>query len=388
MSDAYARRGVSAAKEDVHFAIRNLDAGLYPRAFCKVVPDLLAGDPNHCLIMHADGAGTKSSLAYMYWKETGDISVWRGIAQDAIVMNLDDMACAGATGDFLFSNTIGRNKFLVTREVLSEILGGMEDVFSMLRPFKINAINTGGETADVGDLVRTIIFDATAICRMPRHRVITNEGIRAGDLIVGLASSGKATYETAYNSGISSNGLTLARHAVLDSAYAGKYPESFDPQLDPEVAYSGKVQLGQPCPGTEMNVGQALLSPTRTYLPVVNEVLENHRRHVHGMVHCTGGGQTKCLKFVEGMHIIKDNLFAVPPVFSLIQSAGGISWEEMYKVFNMGHRLEIYTDEAGAEALIEVSKSFGIDAQVVGRCEAAASNQLTLHTPYGVFTYS
>lgn len=388
MSDAYARRGVSAAKEDVHFAIRNLDAGLYPRAFCKVVPDLLAGDPNHCLIMHADGAGTKSSLAYMYWKETGDISVWRGIAQDAIVMNLDDMACAGATGDFLFSNTIGRNKFLVTREVLSEILGGMEDVFSMLRPFKINAINTGGETADVGDLVRTIIFDATAICRMPRHRVITNEGIRAGDLIVGLASSGKATYETAYNSGISSNGLTLARHAVLDSAYAGKYPESFDPQLDPEVAYSGKVQLGQPCPGTEMNVGQALLSPTRTYLPVVNEVLENHRRHVHGMVHCTGGGQTKCLKFVEGMHIIKDNLFAVPPVFSLIQSAGGISWEEMYKVFNMGHRLEIYTDEAGAEALIEVSKSFGIDAQVVGRCEAAESNQLTLHTPYGVFTYS
>jgi phosphoribosylformylglycinamidine cyclo-ligase len=388
MSDAYARRGVSAAKEDVHFAIRNLDAGLYPRAFCKVVPDLLAGDPNHCLIMHADGAGTKSSLAYMYWKETGDISVWRGIAQDAIVMNLDDMACAGATGDFLFSNTIGRNKFLVTREVLSEILGGMEDVFSMLRPYKINAINTGGETADVGDLVRTIIFDATAICRMPRHRVITNEGIRAGDLIVGLASSGKATYETAYNSGISSNGLTLARHAVLDSAYAGKYPESFDPQLDPEVAYSGKVQLGQPCPGTEMNVGQALLSPTRTYLPLVNEVLENHRRHVHGMVHCTGGGQTKCLKFVEGMHIIKDNLFAVPPVFSLIQSAGGISWEEMYKVFNMGHRLEIYTDEAGAEALIEVSKSFGIDAQVVGRCEAAESNQLTLHTPYGVFTYS
>ena len=388
MSDAYARRGVSAAKEDVHFAIRNLDAGLYPRAFCKVVPDLLAGDPNHCLIMHADGAGTKSSLAYMYWKETGDISVWRGIAQDAIVMNLDDMACAGATGDFLFSNTIGRNKFLVTREVLSEILGGMEDVFSMLRPYKINAINTGGETADVGDLVRTIIFDATAICRMPRHRVITNEGIRAGDLIVGLASSGKATYETVYNSGISSNGLTLARHAVLDSAYAGKYPESFDPQLDPEVAYSGKVQLGQPCPGTEMNVGQALLSPTRTYLPVVNEVLENHRRHVHGMVHCTGGGQTKCLKFVEGMHIIKDNLFAVPPVFSLIQSAGGISWEEMYKVFNMGHRMEIYTDEAGAEALIEVSKSFGIDAQVVGRCEAAESNQLTLHTPYGVFTYS
>lgn len=388
MSDAYARRGVSAAKEDVHFAIRNLDAGLYPRAFCKVVPDLLAGDPHHCLIMHADGAGTKSSLAYMYWKETGDISVWRGIAQDAIVMNLDDMACAGATGDFLFSNTIGRNKFLVTREVLSEILGGMEDVFSMLRPYNINAINTGGETADVGDLVRTIIFDATAICRMPRHRVITNEGIRAGDLIVGLASSGKATYETAYNSGISSNGLTLARHAVLDSAYAGKYPESFDPQLDPEVAYSGKVQLGQPCPGTELNVGQALLSPTRTYLPVVNEVLENHRRHVHGMVHCTGGGQTKCLKFVEGMHIIKDNLFAVPPVFSLIQSAGGISWEEMYKVFNMGHRLEIYTDEAGAEALIEVSKSFGIDAQVVGRCEAAESNQLTLHTPHGVFTYS
>ncbi len=388
MSDAYARRGVSAAKEDVHFAIRNLDAGLYPRAFCKVVPDLLAGDPNHCLIMHADGAGTKSSLAYMYWKETGDISVWRGIAQDAIVMNLDDMACAGATGDFLFSNTIGRNKFLVTREVLSEILGGMEDVFSMLRPYKINAINTGGETADVGDLVRTIIFDATAICRMPRHRVITNEGIRAGDLIVGLASSGKATYETVYNSGISSNGLTLARHAVLDSAYAGKYPESFDPQLDPEVAYSGKVQLGQPCPGTEMNVGQALLSPTRTYLPVVNEVLENHRRHVHGMVHCTGGGQTKCLKFVEGMHIIKDYLFAVQPVFSLIQSAGGISWEEMYKVFNMGHRMEIYTDEAGAEALIEVSKSFGIDAQVVGRCEAAESNQLTLHTPYGVFTYS
>ncbi len=374
----YAKRGVSAGKEDVHFAISQLDEGLYPNAFCKILPDLAGGDEAYCTLMHADGTGTKSSLAYLYWRETGDLSVWRSLAQDALVMNLDDMLCAGATGPFLFSNTIGRNAFRIPREVLAEILAGMEEVFAMLREFGIEAVNTGGETADVGDLVRTLIFDATAYARMLRTEVITNEGIRAGDVIVGLASAGQATYETSYNSGIGSNGLTNARHDVLKKDYATRYPETFDAQVPAELVYRGTYGLEDAFEDAPLPVGKLLLSPTRTYLPLMVQVLARYRGQIHGLIHCTGGGQTKCMKFVDGLHVIKDHLFTPPPVFGLIQQASGASWREMYQVFNMGHRLEIFTDPDTAHALIELAGTFGIEAQVVGHCEAAAENKLTL----------
>ncbi|MDX2247077.1 MAG: AIR synthase-related protein [Bacteroidia bacterium] len=379
MSNNYARRGVSSAKEDVHFAIRNLNKGLYPRAFCKVIPDLAGGDPDWCNIMHADGAGTKSSLAYLYWKETGDISVWRGIAQDAIVMNLDDMLCAGATNHFLFSNTIGRNKFVIPGEVLSEVIAGMEECFDMLRAYGIEVENTGGETADIGDLVKTLVHDATAFCRLPRKEVISNEQIQAGDVIVGLASFGKAIYEKEYNSGIGSNGLTNARHDVLKHDYAVRYPESFDAAMPSDLVYSGKYLLTDTVKDAPLPVGKLLLSPTRTYLPVMKEVLDKCRESIHGLIHCTGGGQTKCMKFVEGLHIVKDNLFPIPPVFRIVQECSGVSLKEMYQVLNMGHRLEIYTDIKTAATIIEIAAAYGIEAQIIGRCEAAETNRLTVN---------
>ncbi len=378
MSDNYARRGVSAGKEDVHFAIKNLDKGLFPNAFCKILPDLLGEDDRYCSIMHADGAGTKSSLAYLYWKETGDASVWRGIAQDALVMNFDDMLCAGATGPFLFSNTIGRNPFHVDRSVLSEILQGMEDVFSMLRQHDILAVNTGGETADVGDVVRTLIFDATATTRLPRAKVITNQGIAPGDVIVGLASFGQASYESRYNSGIGSNGLTNARHDLLHHDYAAQYPESYSPQVPDELVYAGPHRLTDRVPETGLDVGKLLLSPTRTFLPVMKPMLDEHRKQIHGLIHCTGGGQTKVLKFVREGHIIKDHLFETPPIFRMIQTASGATWREMYQVFNMGHRLEVYTDEATAEKIIIQAKRFHVAAQVVGRVEKSSHKRLTI----------
>lgn len=378
MSSNYAKRGVSAGKEDVHFAIKNLDKGLYPRAFCKVSPDRMGGDPDWCNIMHADGAGTKSSLAYLYWKETGDLSVWRGIVQDAVVMNLDDMLCAGATSGFLFSNTIGRNKFLVGKDVLAEMLNGMEDFFEMLRSHDIAIESTGGETADVGDLVRTLIMDATAFCRMPRSRVVTNENIQAGDVVLGLASFGQTTYETEYNSGIGSNGLTNARHDMLHHDYAQKYPESYDAAVPDSLIYAGPHRLTDVEPETGMPIGKLLLSPTRTYLPLMKKVLDQHFDKIHGLIHCTGGAQTKCLKFVDGLHIVKDNLFPTPPIFRLIQQASGASWEEMYQVLNMGHRLEIYTDADTAAYIADMAAEYRIEARLVGRCEAAEQNKLTI----------
>ncbi len=378
MSDSYARRGVSADKADVHFAIQNLDKGLYPNAFCKILPDLMAGDPNFCTIMHADGAGTKSSLAYLYWKETGDLSVWKGIAQDGIVMNLDDMLCAGAVGPFMFSNTIGRNAFYVDRSVLAAILEGMEEVFELLRSHGIDAVNTGGETADVGDLVRTLVYDATAIARLPRQEVITNEAIQPGDVIVGLASYGKASYESQYNSGIGSNGLTNARHDSLAHEYAAKYPESFDANIPQELVYSGPHRLTDPVEGTPLDVGRLLLSPTRTFLPIMKPILASHRDKIHGLIHCTGGGQTKVMKFVQNLHVIKDQLLPTPPVFQLIQAASGTDWKEMYQVFNMGHRLEVYTDEKTAQLIMDQANRFEVEAQIIGRCEAADNNRLTI----------
>ncbi|MEL6732864.1 MAG: AIR synthase related protein [Bacteroidota bacterium] len=378
MSSNYAKRGVSADKEDVHYAIRNLDKGLYPKAFCKILPDRVGGDEAYANIMHADGAGTKSSLAYIYWKETGDLSVWRGIAQDAIVMNLDDMLCAGATESFLFSNTIGRNPFYVSRDVLAEVLEGMESFFDMLREHGIQAENTGGETADVADLVRTLIHDATAFARLPRKHVITNEDIQPGDVILGLASFGQTTYEDRYNAGMGSNGLTNARHDVLHKIYAEKYPESFSPKVPQDLVYSGKHELTDALEGTPINVGQALLSPTRTYLPLMKNVLDPYRDKIHGLIHCTGGGQTKVMKFVENLHIVKDNLFDTPPLFQLIQQSSQASWKEMYQVFNMGHRLEIYTDEETAKAIIDMAGTYQIEAQIIGRCLEAPKNKLTI----------
>ncbi|MEL6632020.1 MAG: AIR synthase related protein [Bacteroidota bacterium] len=378
MSSNYAKRGVSADKEDVHYAIRNLDKGLYPKAFCKILPDRVGGDEAYANIMHADGTGTKSSLAYIYWKETGDLSVWRGIAQDAIVMNLDDMLCAGATESFLFSNTIGRNPFYVSRDVLAEVLEGMESFFDMLREHGIQAENTGGETADVADLVRTLIHDATAFARLPRKHIITNEDIQPGDIILGLASFGQTTYEDRYNAGMGSNGLTNARHDVLHKIYAEKYPESFSPKVPQDLVYSGKHELTDALEGTPINVGQALLSPTRTYLPLMKNVLDPYRDKIHGLIHCTGGGQTKVMKFVENLHIVKDNLFDTPPLFQLIQQSSQASWKEMYQVFNMGHRLEIYTDEETAKAIIDMAGTYQIEAQIIGRCLEAPKNKLTI----------
>lgn len=381
------QRGVSASKEDVHKAIANLDKGLFPQAFCKISPDILGGDADYCNIMHADGAGTKSSLAYLYWKETGDISVWRGIAQDAVVMNTDDLICVGATDKMLLSSTIGRNKNLIPGEVIAEIINGTEEVLQMLRDNGIGIYSTGGETADVGDLVRTIIVDSTVIGRMKRSDVISNGNIQAGDVIIGLASDGRANYETTYNGGMGSNGLTSARHDVLGKYLANKYPESFDSSVPSDLVYSGSRTLTEAVPGTPLNVGQLILSPTRTYAPVVKALLTELRPHLHGMVHCSGGAQTKVMHFVNNVHVIKDNLFPIPPLFDLIQKESGTSFQEMYQVFNMGHRLEVYANPAHADEIIRISQSFGIPAQIVGRVEASATKKLTISSPYGEFIY-
>lgn len=386
-SDRYMQRGVSASKEDVHKAIANLDKGLFPQAFCKISPDILGGDADYCNIMHADGAGTKSSLAYLYWKETGDISVWRGIAQDAVVMNTDDLICVGATDKMLLSSTIGRNKNLIPGEVIAEIINGTEEVLQMLRDNGIGIYSTGGETADVGDLVRTIIVDSTVIGRMKRSDVISNGNIQAGDVIIGLASDGRANYETTYNGGMGSNGLTSARHDVLGKYLANKYPESFDSSVPSDLVYSGSRTLTEAVPGTPLNVGQLILSPTRTYAPVVKALLTELRPHLHGMVHCSGGAQTKVMHFVNNVHVIKDNLFPIPPLFDLIQKESGTSFQEMYQVFNMGHRLEVYANPAHADEIVRISQSFGIPAQIVGRVEASATKKLTISSPYGEFIY-
>ena len=390
MTDRYAQRGVSASKEDVHNAIAQLDKGLFPKAFCKIVPDTLAGDPDFCTIMHADGAGTKSSLAYLYWRETGDLSVWRGIAQDAVVMNTDDLICVGATGPMLLSSTIGRNKNLVPGEVIAEIINGTEEVLQMLRNHGVDIYSTGGETADVGDLVRTVIVDSTVIARMRRDQVISNDQIQPGDVIVGLASFGQATYETAYNGGMGSNGLTSARHDVLAHDLADRYPESFDPAIDRNLIYSGSKQLTDMVTvGTNqhVNVGQLILSPTRTYAPVAKVLLDELRSQIHGMVHCSGGAQTKVLHFVDNMHIVKNSLFPIPPLFRLIQAESGTDWQEMYKVFNMGHRLEIYLPETHAQRVIDVAQSFNIDAQVIGHVEAYQGKRVTIQSEVGEFVY-
>ncbi|GAB4040686.1 AIR synthase related protein [Spirosoma jeollabukense] len=389
MTDRYAQRGVSASKEDVHNAIAQLDKGLFPKAFCKIVPDTLAGDPDFCTIMHADGAGTKSSLAYLYWRETGDLSVWKGIAQDAVVMNTDDLICVGATGPMLLSSTIGRNKNLVPGEVIAEIIKGTEEVLQMLRDHGVEIYSTGGETADVGDLVRTIIVDSTVIARMRRDQVISNDRIQPGDVVVGLASFGQATYETVYNGGMGSNGLTSARHDVLAHYLAAKYPESFDPAVDKSLIYSGSKELTDTLPSVPdgTTVGQLILSPTRTYAPVAKVLLDELRPQIHGMVHCSGGAQTKVLHFVDNLHIIKDNLFPIPPLFRLIQAESGTSWQEMYKVFNMGHRLEVYLSEAYAQQVIDVAHSFGIEAQVIGRVEAYEGKRVTIQSEVGSFIY-
>ncbi len=387
MQDRYSQRGVSASKEDVHKAIEKLDKGLFPQAFCKISPDFLGGDPDFCNIMHADGAGTKSALAYLYWKETGDLSVWKGIAQDAIVMNTDDLLCVGCTDKMLLSSTIGRNKNLIPAEVIAALINGTEEVLQMLRDNGIGINSTGGETADVGDLVRTIIVDSTLIARMKRSEIISNHTIKAGDVIVGLSSFGQATYEDTYNGGMGSNGLTSARHDVLGHYLADKYTESFDPAVPANLVYSGSKNLTDAVENTSLNVGQLILSPTRTYLPVAKVFLEELRPYIHGMVHCSGGAQTKVLHFVDKLHIIKDNLFPIPPLFQLIQAESGTSWQEMYKVFNMGHRLEVYMDEQHAQTLIQIAESFGIAAQIVGRVEASDVKKVTIKSEFGEFGY-
>lgn len=382
----YNLRGVSAGKEDVHNAIKNVDKGLFPQAFCKIVPDTLSGDEDYCIVMHADGAGTKSSLAYMYWKETGDLSVWKGIAQDALIMNIDDLLCVGATDKILLSSTIGRNKNLVSGEVISAIINGTEELLETLREQGIGINSTGGETADVGDLVRTIIVDSTVVCRMKREDVISNHNIQDGDVIVGLASFGQATYETEYNGGMGSNGLTSARHDVFNKTLAEKYPESFDPSVPKDLVYSGSKGLTD-ATDSPLNAGKLVLSPTRTYAPVIKQILDAHRNEIHGMVHCSGGAQTKVLHFVDDVHIIKDNLFPIPPLFKLIQEESKTDWKEMYKVFNMGHRMEIYVPQEVANEIIAISKSFNIDAQIVGRVEENKGKKLTINSPYGTFEY-
>jgi phosphoribosylformylglycinamidine cyclo-ligase len=392
MSDnRYNQRGVSAGKEDVHNAIKNIDKGIFPQAFCKIIPDILGNDDAYCNIMHADGAGTKSSLAYIYWKETGDISVWKGIAQDAIIMNLDDLLCVGATDHILLSSTIGRNKNLIPGEVIAEIINGTEEILANLREMGINIYSTGGETADVGDLVRTIIVDSTVTCRMKREDVISNHTIQAGDVIVGLSSSGQATYESEYNGGMGSNGLTSARHDVFNKSISSKFPESFDPAVPFDLVFSGQKTLTDLViieDNLAVTAGKLVLSPTRTYAPVIKKILDQYRKQIHGMVHCSGGAQTKVLHFIENLHIIKDNLFPIPPLFTLIQEQSGTHWEEMYKVFNMGHRMEIYVPQEIALDIIEISQSFGIDAQIVGRVESAAQKQVTIRSEKGEFVYN
>ena len=388
MSDIrYNLRGVSASKEDVHNAIKNVDKGLYPRAFCKIIPDILGGDPDYCNIMHADGAGTKSSLAYLYWRETGDLSVWKGIAQDALIMNIDDLLCVGATDNILVSSTIGRNKLLVPGEVISAIINGTEELLQSLRSMGVNAYSTGGETADVGDLVRTIIVDSTVTCRMRRADVINNADIAAGDVIVGLASYGQANYESAYNGGMGSNGLTSARHDVFGKYLAEKYPESFDAAVPDELIYSGGMSLTDPVDGVTVDAGKLVLSPTRTYAPVIKRILDRMRHDIHGMVHCSGGAQTKVMHFVERKHVIKDNMFDVPPLFNLIQKQSGTDWAEMYKVFNMGHRMEIYLAPEHAQTVIDIAAGFGIEAKVIGRVEESDTNRLTIISDKGTFEY-
>lgn len=387
MNERYIQRGVSASKEDVHNAIKNVDKGLFPSAFCKIIPDILGGDPEYCNIMHADGAGTKSSLAYMYWRETGDLSVWRGIAQDALIMNIDDLLCVGAVDNILVSSTIGRNKLLVPGEVISAIINGTEELLAELRSWGVNAYSTGGETADVGDLVRTIIVDSTVTCRMRRDEVIDNGRIAGGDVIVGLASYGQATYEHGYNGGMGSNGLTSARHDVLDHSLAGKYPESYDAAVPEELVYSGSCRLTDPIAGTPLDAGQLILSPTRTYAPIIKQILDEMRPRIHGMVHCSGGAQTKVLHFVKGKRIIKDNLFPIPPLFELIHRESGTPASEMYKVFNMGHRMELYVAPEDAERIIAISRSYGVEAQIVGRVEEAETNSLLIRSPWGDLTY-
>ena len=383
----YDLRGVSASKEDVHNAIKNVDKGLYPKAFCKIIPDYLGGDDEYCNIMHADGAGTKSSLAYVYWRETGDMSVWKGIAQDALIMNIDDLLCVGATDNILLSSTIGRNKHLIPGDVIAAIINGTEELLAELKEMGVTIHSTGGETADVGDLVRTIIVDSTVTCRMKRADVINNANIRGGDVIVGLSSCGTATYEKGYNGGMGSNGLTSARQDVFAKYLADKYPESYDAAVPTELVYSGNVALTDSVEGAPINAGQLVLSATRTYAPVIKKILDEMRPKIHGMVHCSGGAQTKIMHFVTDKHVIKDNLFPIPPLFKLIQEQSGTDWKEMYKVFNMGHRMEIYLAPEDAERVIEISKSFNIDAQIVGRVEDAAQNSLTIISPYGTFEY-
>jgi len=388
MSDQrYNQRGVSASKEDVHNAIKNIDKGLYPKAFCKIIPDMLGGDPEYCNIMHADGAGTKSSLAYMYWKETGDLSVWRGIAQDALIMNIDDLLCVGATDNILLSSTIGRNKMLVPGEVISAIIEGTNELCEELSELGVHIYPTGGETADVGDLVRTIIVDSTVTCRMKRADVISNDKIQPGDVIVGLSSSGQATYEKEYNGGMGSNGLTSARHDVFANYLAAKYPESYDASIPQNLVYSGKMKLTDRVDGIPLDAGKLVLSPTRTYAPVIKKILEDIRSYIHGMVHCSGGAQTKVLHFVDQVKIIKDNMFPVPPLFKLIQEQSGTDWKEMYKVFNMGHRMELYVSPEFANQIVDISKSFNIDAQIIGRVEKSDKTELIIESEFGQFVY-
>ena len=388
MDERYIQRGVSASKEDVHNAIKHVDKGLYPTAFCKIIPDILGGNPEYCNIMHADGAGTKSSLAYMYWKETGDISVWRDIAQDALIMNIDDLLCVGATDNILVSSTIGRNKLLVGGEVISAIINGTEELLAELREMGVGVYSTGGETADVGDLVRTIIVDSTVTCRMKRSDVIDNGNIRGGDVIVGLSSSGQASYESKYNGGMGSNGLTSARHDVFAHELAKKYPESYDAAVPEELVYSGNKNLTDTVDGSSLDAGRLVLSPTRTYAPIIKAILSEMRAKIHGMVHCSGGAQTKVLHFVKNKKIIKDNLFPIPPLFKLIHEESGTPPQEMYKVFNMGHRMELYVAPEDAERIIEISRSYGVDAQIVGRVEdRAEGNSLEIHSPWGVLKY-
>ncbi len=383
----YDLRGVSAAKEDVHNAIKNVDKGLYPKAFCKIIPDILGGDPQWCNIMHADGAGTKSSLAYAYWKETGDLGVWKGIAQDALIMNVDDLLCVGATDRMLVSSTIGRNKRLIPGEVIAAIINGTEELLETMRGYGVEIYGTGGETADVGDLVRTIIVDSTVTTRMRRADVIDNANIKGGDLIVGLASFGQATYETEYNGGMGSNGLTSARHDVFAKSVAAKYPETFDDMIPGDLIYSGDKELLDAVDDTDLCAAKLVLSPTRTYAPVIRRLLEEMRPAVHGMVHCTGGAQTKVMHFVENKHVIKDNMFPLPPLFRLIQEQSGTDWAEMYKVFNMGHRMEIYLPADNAQEVIDIARSFNIDARVIGRVEDAPANHLTIRSEFGEFKF-
>ena len=383
----YDRRGVSASKEDVHKAIANVDKGLFPKAFCKIIPDVVGNDQNYCNIMHADGAGTKSSLAYIYWKETGDISVWKGIAQDAIVMNLDDLLCVGAYDNILMSSTIGRNRRLIPGEVIAEIINGSEEFVESMRKFGVNIFTTGGETADVGDLVKTVIVDSTFTARMHRKNIISNENISGGDVIIGLASFGQTAYEKEYNGGMGSNGLTSARHDVFSKVYADKYPESYDNEIDSSVVYSGNKLVTDMIDGVPVNAGKLVLSPTRTYAPVMKPVIEEYGKVINGIIHCSGGAQTKVMNFVEGLHIVKNNMFPVPPLFELIKNESETDWKEMYQVFNMGHRMEIYTNEKYAQGIIDICKEFNLEAQVIGYCEKAVKNKLTIKTSEGEFEY-